>query len=92
MEGQEYRKSGTGKDRGYVARPGPGHGHGWAMQSRESSLTNSNQRVNMGTCGELASTGTYFFAAPLTQLHCGCVVGRQGAVPESQDMAVFPTA
>lgn len=28
MEGQEYRKSGTGKDRGSVARQGPGHEHG----------------------------------------------------------------
>lgn len=75
-----------------MARQGPGHEHGLTMQSRESTLTNSNQRVNMGTCGELASTGTYFFAAPLTQLRCGCSVGRQDAVPESQDMAVFPTA
>lgn len=33
---------------------------GEMMQSRESTLTNSNQRVNMGTCDELASTRTYF--------------------------------
>lgn len=65
---------------------------GKTMLSREPTLTNSNQRVNMGTGRELASTGTYFFAAPLTQLHFGCGVGRQDAVPESQDVAVFPTA
>lgn len=46
----------------------------------------------MGTGGELASTGTYFFAAPLTQLHCGRGVGRQDAVPESQDVAMLSTA
>lgn len=37
-----------------------GTSKGQAIYSREPTLTNSNQRVSMGTCGELASTGTYF--------------------------------
>lgn len=66
---------------------------GKTMQSREAALTNSNQRVNMGTSCQLASAeGDLLLAAPLAQLHCGCGVGRPDAVPESQDTAVSPTA
>lgn len=61
MKALEYREPGTGKDRGEWRDKDRGMSMGgMKMQSREATLTNSNQRASMGTCGELASAGTSF--------------------------------
>lgn len=103
MEGQEYHSTANQEQARIVGvwrDQDQGASKGETMQSREATLTNSNQRVSMGACGELASTRTYCSTCLQRHSH-SCTAGAvwagrtpwlRACVPESQDTAVFPKA